>query len=109
MVPIFRLQQRFGKNGRFLSFLESRNVCQSIPSHSAVRWYCLHAVVSALLKSWDHISAFALQEHIVLNDLNDNVKINLQIPVQPSGQFNNAQKNLEGDAFGTGSFFIGTY
>jgi hypothetical protein len=37
LVPIFRLQQRFGKNGPFLSFTESRDVHQSISSHSAVR------------------------------------------------------------------------
>jgi hypothetical protein len=42
----------------------------------------------------------------VLNELNDNVKINQQILVQLTGQFSNAQKSLEGDAFGTGSLFI---
>jgi hypothetical protein len=57
---------------------------------------------------WDHISSFALQEHIALNELNDNVKINLQILAQLTGQFSDAQKSLEGDVFGTGSLFIGT-
>jgi hypothetical protein len=79
LMQIFRLQRRFGKNGPFLSFLEYSDVRQSIPSHSLVRWYSLNAVFSALLKLLDHISAFALPEHIVLNELNDNVKINLQI------------------------------
>jgi hypothetical protein len=54
---------------------------------------------------WDQISAFALQEHIVLND---NVKSNVQILAELMGQFSDAQKSLEGDAFGTGSLFIGT-
>jgi hypothetical protein len=82
LAPILRLQQRFGKNGPFLSFLKSRDLRQSIPSHSAVRWYRSNAVVNGILKLWDHISAFALQEHIVLNELNDNMKINLPILAQ---------------------------
>jgi hypothetical protein len=44
----------------------------------------------------------------VLNELNDDVKINLQILAELTDQFNDAQKSLEGDAFGTGSLFIGT-
>jgi hypothetical protein len=108
LAPIFRLQQRFGKNGPFLSFLESRDVRQSIPSHSVVWWYRSNAAFSALLKLRDHISAFALQEHTALNELNDTVKINLQILVQLTGQFSDAQKSLEGDAFGTVSLFIVT-
>jgi hypothetical protein len=102
---MFRVQQRFGKSGPFLSFLESRDVRQSIPSHSEVWWYRSNAVFSALLKLWDHISAFALPEHIVLND---NMKINLQILAQFTGQFSDAGKSLEGNALGTVNLFIGT-
>jgi hypothetical protein len=85
LALIFRFQQRFGKNGPFLSFLESRDVRQSIPSHSPVRWHSSNAVFSAFLTLWDHISTFALQEHIVLDELNDNVKINLHILAQLTG------------------------
>jgi hypothetical protein len=41
--------------------------------------------------------------------LNDNVKINLQILAQLTGQFSVAHKSLESYAFGTGSLFIGTF
>jgi hypothetical protein len=81
------------------------DVRQSILSHSGVRWYSSDAVFSALLKLWDHISAIALQGHIVFND---NVKIDLQILAQLTGQFSDAYKSLEGDAFDTRSLFIGT-
>jgi hypothetical protein len=49
-----------------------------------------NAIFNALLKLWDHISAFALQDHIVLNELDDNVKIKLQILAQLTGQFSDA-------------------
>jgi hypothetical protein len=108
LAPVLHLQQRFGKNGSFLSFLESRDVSQSIPSHSAIRWYSSNAVFSTFLKLPNHISAFALQEHIALSELNDTVKINPQLLAQLTGQFSDAQKSLEGDVFGNGILFIGT-
>jgi hypothetical protein len=108
VTPIFRLQQRFRKHGPFLSFLESRNVhAQAIPSYSAVRWYSSSAVFIALRDRWDHLVDFARQEHLVIDELNDQVKANIQALAQISGQFALAQKDLESDEFGIGSRFIG--
>jgi hypothetical protein len=109
VAPIFKLQQRFRKHGPFMSFLESRNVrAQAIPSYSTVRWYSSNAVFSALLRLWDHMVAFAQQEHLTVDELDEQVKANTEMLAQLTGRFADAQKGLESDELGVGSRFIGT-
>jgi hypothetical protein len=52
--------------------------------------------------------AFTVQEHLAVEELNPEVKQNVQTLAQLTGQFADTQKALEGDDFGTGSRFIGT-
>jgi hypothetical protein len=106
--PKSRLQQRFRKRGPFLSFLESRDIrAQAIPPSRMVRWYSSNVLFSTLLRLWDHIVDFTVQEGITVNELNGRVKTNLQIIAQLTGRFADAQKELEQDDFGRGSRFTG--
>lgn len=106
--PVFRLQQRFRKNASFLAFLEQRNaVLESIPSYSVVRWYSSNALFKALLNLWQYMVDFAATEGLATPELCPTVYLQIQRLSNITDAFKKAQKELEGDEFGSGSHFIG--
>jgi hypothetical protein len=106
-TPIFRIQHRFRKCGPFLAYLSEQGSSKtSISSISEVRWYSSNQLLSDLLTLWPHMQGFLEREHLVMPDLSDEVKDNIQRLHKLTDLFTQAQHQLESDAFGVGSLFI---
>jgi hypothetical protein len=107
LKPIFCLQQRFGKCGPFLSYLQQQHSdVTSIPSLSTVRWFSSNTLFESLLALWDHMLRFSELENHLIPQLDEAVRGDIERLRGLTTLFVTAQKELEGDGYGSASRFI---
>jgi hypothetical protein len=107
LAPIFRIQRRFRKSGRFETYLIQHHSRTTVtPSTSMVRWYSSDALLRALLELWPLMPLFQEQEGFAVPEPNDGVRDLIGHLRRLTEEFCAAQHELETDNWAGGSNFI---